>query len=381
VLNTQNKQGKRIALVLPDLGGGGAERVTLTLANELVARGIAVDIVLMRCEGAFLEQVPRTIRLVDLKAPRTRHAPLAFARYLRAERPDAVIANMWPLTTACIIARSLARSKARLLACEHAMLADSYRDWGWLHGFFLRSSIAALHPFADVRAAVSSGVADDLAAMTGIERSRFEVVYNPVAVHPPTSDETAAVDGAWRGWAGKRIITVGTLNAVKNQALLLHAFARLLETVDDRLMLLGEGPLRGELKALARKLGVADKIIMPGFMPNPTPFYRAADLFVLSSDYEGFGNVIVEALACGLPAVSTDCPSGPAEILENGRWGRLTPVGDAEALANAMAQSLAAEHDREALRRRAADFSPARAAERYLQLLFSEPSGEMSGRS
>jgi glycosyltransferase involved in cell wall biosynthesis len=120
---------------------------------------------------------------------------------------------------------------------------------------------------------------------------------------------------------------------------------------------------------------------MPGFMPNPTPFYRAADLFVLSSDYEGFGNVIVEALACGLPAGSTDCPSGPAEILENGRWGRLTPVGDAEALANAMAQSLAAEHDREALRRRAADFSPARAAERYLQLLFSEPSGEMSGRS
>jgi glycosyltransferase involved in cell wall biosynthesis len=166
----------------------------------------------------------------------------------------------------------------------------------------------------------------------------------------------------------------------KNQALLFHAFALLLETVDARLMLLGEGPLRGKLEALSRKLGVADKIVMPGFVTDPAPFYRTADLFVLSSDYEGFGNVIVEALACGLPAVSTDCPSGPAEILENGRFGQLTPVGDAVALADAMAESLAAEHDREALRRRAADFSPARAAKQYLQLLFPEPIGGMYGR-
>ena len=372
---------KRIALVLPDLGGGGAERVTLTLADEFVARGFAVDLVLMRCEGAFLAQVPRTLRLVDLEARRTRQAPLAFARYLRAERPDAVIANMWPLTTACIVARALARSKARILACEHVTLSNSYRGWGWLHGFFLRRSIAALHPFADVRATVSSGVADDLAAIAGIDRSRFDVVYNPIAVRPPAPGAEAAVGGAWRGWTGKRVITVGTLKAQKNQALLLHAFARLLETVDARLMLLGDGPLRGALEALARKLGLADKIIMPGFIPDPTPFYRTADLFALSSDHEGLPTVLIEALACGLPVASTDCPSGPAEILENGRWGRLTPVGDAEALANAMAQSLAAEHDREALRRRAADFSPARAADRYLQLLFPEPAEERSGRS
>ena len=375
-----DKLGKRIALVLPDLGGGGAERVMLTLADEFVARGIAVDIVLMRCKGVFLKQVPQTLRLVDLKAPRVRQVPLAFRRYLRAERPDAVIANMWPLTTACIIARALAGSKARILACEHASLSKMYRDWGWLHGFLLRRSLAALYPFADVRAAVSSGVADDLAAITGIDRSRFDVVYNPIAVGPPTSDEAAAVGCAWQGWTGKRIITVGALKDEKNQALLFHAFARLLETVDARLMLLGEGPLRGELEALSRKLGVADKIVMPGFVTDPAPFYRTADLFVLSSDYEGFGNVIVEALACGLPAVSTDCPSGPAEILEKGRWGRLTPVGDALALADAMAESLAAEHDREALRRRAADFSPALAAKQYLQLLFPEPIGGMYGR-
>lgn len=374
------KLGKRIALVLPDLSGGGAERVMLTLADEFFARGIAVDIVLMRRKGVFLRKVPQTLRLVDLKAPRVRQVPLAFGRYLRAERPDAVIANMWPLTTACIVARTLAGSKARILACEHVTLSNMYRDRGWFHGFLLRMSIAGVYPFADVRAAVSCGVADDLAAITGIDRSRFDVVYNPIVVRPLTSDETAAVGSTWQGWAGKRIITVGALKKQKNQVLLFRAFARLLETVDARLMLLGEGPLRGELEVVGRKLGVADKIIMPGFVTDPTPFYRTADLFVLSSDYEGFGNVIVEALACGLPTVSTDCPSGPAEILENGRFGKLTPVGDAAALADAMAESLAAEHDCEALRRRAADFSPARAAEQYLQLLFSEPIGGRYGR-
>jgi glycosyltransferase involved in cell wall biosynthesis len=352
----------------------------LTLADEFVARGIAVDLVLMRCDGVFLEQVPQTLRLVDLKAPRIRQALGAFARYLHAEKPDAVIANMWPLTTACIVARILAGSKARILVCEHVTLSNAYRDWGWLHNFLLRRSIAGLYPFADVRAAVSSGVADDLAAISGIGRSRFDVVYNPIAVRPPTSGAETVVGGAWRGWTGKRIISVGTLKAQKNQVLLFRAFAWLLETVDARLMLLGEGPLRAMLEALARELGVADKIDMPGFIADPMPFYRTADLFVLSSDYEGLPTVLIEALACGLPVVSTDCPSGPAEILENGRWGRLTPVGDAQALADAMAQSLAAEHDREALRRRGADFSPARAAEQYLRLLFPEPSGEKSSR-
>jgi glycosyltransferase involved in cell wall biosynthesis len=384
-LHKENKAldviGKRIALVLPDLGGGGAERVTLTLADEFVARGIAVDIVLMRWKGAFLEQVPQTLRLVDLKAPQVRQVPLAFARYLRAETPDAVIANMWPLTTTCIIARALAGSKARILVCEHAPLSNMYRHWGWLHGFLLRRSIAAFHPFADVRAAVSSGVADDLAAMTGIDRTRFDVVYNPVAVRLPASGGEAAVGGAWQGWTGKRIIAVGTLKEQKNQALLFHAFARLLETVDARLMLLGDGPLRGTLEALACKLGLADKIFMPGFIADTSPFYLTADLFVLSSDYEGLPTVLIEALAYGLPAVSTDCPSGPAEILESGLWGRLTPVGDAQALAAAMAESLAAEHDCEALKRRAADFSPGRVAEQYLQLLFPKPIGGMSGRS
>ncbi len=176
-------------------------------------------------------------------------------------------------------------------------------------------------------------------------------------------------DALWNCPPGDRILTVGSLKDQKNHSLLLRAFARTPGT-RSRLMLLGQGENEGILRAVASDLGISDRIIFAGFHRDPSPFYATADLFVLSSDYEGFGNVIVEALACGCPVVSTDCPSGPAEILENGRFGRLVPVGDAEALAVAISEALAAEHDRELLRRRAEDFSPERAADKYLALLF-----------
>ncbi|WP_372923147.1 glycosyltransferase, partial [Roseovarius sp.] len=126
---------------------------------------------------------------------------------------------------------------------------------------------------------------------------------------------------------------------------------------------------RDALLSLAQELGVADRVILAGFHPDPTPFYKTADLFVLSSDYEGFGNVIVEALACGTPVVSTDCPSGPGEILDGGRYGRLVPVGDAPALAKAIETSLGDTTDRDALIRRADDFAPQIAARKYLDLV------------
>jgi len=174
-------------------------------------------------------------------------------------------------------------------------------------------------------------------------------------------------EAAWGG-GGPRILTVGNLKPVKNHPLLLRAFAAL-GRPEARLMLLGQGRNEAALRALADSLGIGDRVIFAGFHPDPAPFYATADLFVLSSDHEGFGNVIVEALSCGLPVVSTDCPSGPAEILENGRFGRLVPVGDAGALTAAIDLALSAPVDKAAQKVRADVFAPEIAARKYLDLL------------
>jgi glycosyltransferase involved in cell wall biosynthesis len=169
---------------------------------------------------------------------------------------------------------------------------------------------------------------------------------------------------------------VGSLKPAKDFALLLAAFAKLRQHSNARLLILGEGPLRGELEALKCRLGLDGAVDMPGFVASPYPYLAKADVFVLSSAWEGFGNVIVEALACGTPVVSTDCPSGPGEILADGRYGMLVAPGDAAALAQAILASLAAEHDRAALIRRSQDFSVAKAAEQYLELLFPRVSSK-----
>ncbi len=369
-----------IAIVLPDLCGGGAERVSLSLAREFLQRSLGVTFVLMRQEGELLERLPDGAKVINLNASRVREVPAAFTRYLRKERPDAVIANMWPLTVMCIAGHWMAGSRARIILCDHCILSAQYAGRGPFHRALLRSSLATAYRLADRRIAVSAGVADDLSTLSAIARHKFDVIHNPTPSPgtPYARSEKIALE-QWGKQRARRILTVGSLKAGKNHTLLIRAFAQLAQTVEVRLMLLGEGSLRGEIEAAARAEGIADKVVMPGFFPDPTPFYRSADLFVLSSDYEGFGNVIVEALACGTPVVSTDCPSGPAEILENGRFGRLVPVEDADALADAMREALSCEPDREALRVRAAEFSPEIAANKYLGLLFPQDSTEATG--
>jgi glycosyltransferase involved in cell wall biosynthesis len=275
---------------------------------------------------------------------------------------------MWPLTCCTLVAWRLSRARTQVVVSDHSILSLGYADRGSRHRAALRASLAMTYRLAGARVAVSGGVADDLAALSGIPRGKFDVIYNPSP--SPSTAQLNDADAVWGVSRGRRILTVGSMKAPKNQALLIRAFALLREAADARLMILGDGGLRGDLMALAEAEGLSGRVLMPGFVIDPGPYYRSADLFVLSSDYEGFGNVIVEALACGVPVVSTDCRSGPAEILEGGRFGRLVPVGDAPAFAAAMGEALDAPHDRAALQRRADDFSTAKAADRYLELLF-----------
>jgi glycosyltransferase involved in cell wall biosynthesis len=361
-----------ISILLPGLTGGGAERVNLDLAHEFKRKGHSVSFVLMQSKGEYLSEAQAHFTVHELGIARARQIPLALARYLRSHRPNALLAAMWPLTVIAPLAQRLSGHRCEVIVSEHNTLSVQYGDWGLLHRTAMRASMAMGYRLSDHRIGVSQGVVQNISSLSGLRPNAFNVIYNPV---PPRADPLVKVlrdaDELWAGPQGARIVTVGSMKAQKNNVLLMRAFAQL-DRPDVRLMFVGDGPGRNGLMALAQDLGVANQVIFAGFRPDPTPFYKTADLFVLSSDYEGFGNVIVEALACGTPVVSTDCPSGPAEILVNGKYGRLVPVGDAEKLAKGIEGALQASHDTDALISRAAEFSPSIAAQSYLKLMLGD---------
>lgn len=360
------KAARKVAIFLPNLGGGGAERVALASAQDLASRGHRVDLVLVEAKGDLLPLVPAGVRVVDLKSHRIVAALPPLARYLRDERPDALHAVMWPVTIIAIMAHRLARSSAKLVVSDHTVLSRQIP--GGLRRRLLEWTTRLLYPLADVRTNCSKVAADDLSQVSGIPRDQIEVLYNPIS--PPAQiASNAKVEALWKG-KGNRIITVGNLKAEKNHALLLRAFARLGDPA-ARLMILGQGPLRPGLEALAAELGIAGRVLFPGFTVDPWPYLASADLFVLSSDYEGFPLVLAEAMHAGLRVVSTDCVSGPAELLDGGRYGRLVPCGDADALARAIEQALAEPADPERMRARAIELAGPAMIARYTELLTS----------
>jgi glycosyltransferase involved in cell wall biosynthesis len=236
--------------------------------------------------------------------------------------------------------------------------------------------VRATYPSAEAIVAVSEGVARALSEVVRLPAERITVIHNPT-IGPDVADRCAApVAHPWfEPETAPVIVAVGRLTEQKDFATLLGAFALLRARRDARLLILGEGEERPALTALATQLGIAGDVAMPGFVPDPYPYLARAALFVLSSAWEGLPNSLIEALAAGCPVASTDCPSGPREILAGGRYGALVPVRDPRALAAAMLAALVAPVDRSSLRARAADFSVDRIAEQYLEVL--EPSGDI----
>ena len=358
---------KRVALVLPNLTGGGAERVTLTLAEYFIAQGHAVDLVLVQARGELMPLVPGEVRLVELGASRLLGALVPLIRYLRHRRPDSMLVSLWPLTVVAILAARIARTKTRVVVSDHNTLSRQYGGSPRTMAA-LKASLRLFYPLAAARVGVSEGVAKDLSRLSGLAEDQFIVIRNPVPPPPgPPFEPSPDIERFWAG-AKRRILTVGRLKAQKNHKLLIRSMALLDKDLGAKLIILGEGALRQELEQLVAELGVMDSVILPGFAADPWPFFRSAELFVLSSDYEGLGNVLIEAMLAGLPVVSTDCPSGPGEILDGGRLGELVPVGDAEALAAAMTTAMTRAHDPEPGRRHAGRLS-AGSLEHYLALM------------
>ena len=391
---------RHVALFIRSLGGGGgAERMMVHLAAAIAERGHRVDLVLGRGAGHFLDAIPRTVRCVDLRGytplgvlpaalrdPHTarRLAPAllsasppwvlgrvpALVRYLRRERPEAMFSALNYSNLAALWARRLAGVPLRLVVSERNTLSMQAQHDRRRRERALPALVRHFYPWADAVAAVSAGVADDLAEVAGIPRERIHVLYNPVVTPELGVQARAPLACAWFApGAPPVVLGVGKLKPQKDFATLLRAFARLRAGRPARLVILGQGPERRRLLRLAHELGIARDFALPGFVPNPFAYMARAAVFALASAWEGLPGVLIQAMACGCPVVSTDCPSGPAEILEGGKHGPLVPPGDSEALAHALARVLDAPPDAAALRARADAFSSDRVTAAALDLL------------
>ena len=403
--------GRRIGILVPSLQGGGTERVALEIAAGLIRRGHEVDLVLERFVCDYPGEVAAESRIFCLAgagedhrsdagrdplpaAPeplfrgrhpfRVRHPRLslapalpwrqlpmlkgvdlarwsaAVAAYVDRERPHALLAMMVPQMAAATMAARAARRRVRIVG----VLLTAMRSRRWLD--HARRSC----PWVDVVVGISRGVAGVLTELVGVPADRVHTVYNPVVSAGLVRDAHRPAGHPWLDRPGPPVVlAAGRLVGQKDFPTLLAAFAGVLARRPARLVVLGEGPLRPTLAARAGELGISGHTDFPGFVQNPYAFMAKAAVFALSSANEGLGNVLIEAMACGCPVVSTACPYGPDEILEEGRWGELVPVGDAKALSEALLRALDRPPPREALRKRASDFGVDQAVIRYEELL------------
>ncbi len=344
----------------------------VTLANGFSARGYVVDLVLASAEGPYLSDVAQDVRLVDLRSGRVIKSLLPLVRYLRESRPEAMLAAMGHANIIAIMARMLARVATRIVVSERNTVSMGRLSARGVSDRICYALIPILYPKADGICAVSQSSSMDLARVGKIPHERVQTIYNPFDLERIKNAATESIGHAWFAPGQPSVVlAIGRLTEAKDFSTLIRAFVRLRRTHAARLMILGEGALRGSLETLAAEYGLTDNDVqMPGFVANPFSYLARCRLFVLSSRREGLPGALIEALACGTPVVSTDCPSGPMEILENGRWGRLVPVGDADALAQAMAIVLdTPSHQLPDVRQRAEDFEQERAVDAYLRIL------------
>jgi glycosyltransferase involved in cell wall biosynthesis len=334
----------RVALFLPTLEGGGAERVLLNLAAGFCTRGIRTDLVLGVGGGSLLPHLPAAVRLIQFRASRVAYSLYPLAEYLRRERPTALLAGLDHANLVAMAARRLAGGRTRTVITVHCTFQRPESEPPGLKDQAIPWLLGRLHHWADEVVAVSKGVADDLSRATGMPRERIAVIYNPV-VTPTLIEQASRAPG--HPWFEDPdhpvVIGVGRLVSQKNFRLLIDAFAKVKRArPSTRLVILGEGDERNMLEEHIQRLGLQQSISLPGFIENPYACMARAGVFVLSSDFAGLPTALIESLAVGTPVVSTDCLSGPREILQGGRLGELVPVGNVEALARGIERALAA---------------------------------------
>jgi len=367
----RHPQKRRVTTFLSNLEGGGAERVTVNLLKGFSPELFDLDLVLVDATGPFLAQVPEYVNVVDLRSGSVSRAALPLARFLRRAKPDVLVSHLSHVNVGAMIAKDLARTRARTVLVEHLNLSAARKRRSRLpHHRLLPQFVKLVYRRADVIVGVSEGVSEFIETRFALPPGKVRTIYNPVVDEELLRKSHEPLTHPWfEPGEPPVLLAVGRLTGQKDFATLLRAFARVQQKMPCRLLILGEGERREQLEALSSELGIQDDVQMPGFTENPYAYMRRAEVFVLSSLWEGLPTVLIEAMACGCPVVATDCPSGPREILEGGKWGPLVEVRDVQGLEEAILETLANPTPREKLEARAGKFSYKNAIDAYTDLL------------
>lgn len=367
----KNSKNKKIAFFVPSLNGGGAERVMLILANKFSENDFRIDLILAKKEGPYLSEVGPKVNIVDLKSSNVPQGLFPLIKYLKKEKPDVLISTLAHANVVAVLAKILSRTKTKIIARVTNTFSEALKNNTFFIKIILFFGVSIFYRFADEIVAGSEGAADDLSKTIKISRNKIRVICNPTDVEKIRKECEEIPNHPWlKNKTMPVILAAGRLTVEKDYPTLFKAFSILSEKNNFRLIILGEGKKRGELEELVEMLRLQDKINMPGFVKNPFSYMCRCDVFVLSSITEGLPNTLIEAMACGTPVVSTDCPSGPREILDNGRFGRLVEVGNEKELSRAILETLKNPPNPTELKNRVEKkFSLENTVEKYLNII------------
>jgi len=340
------------------------------LIGEFAARDLRIDLLRIRNHGPHLEKVPENVKLIDLGTSHVNSSLPALVRYLRRNKPAALLADKDKLNRTALWARRIAGVPTRVAVRIGTTVSDNLARRSWLDRNLQYFSFSHFYPWADAILVPSQGAADDLAQVSGIPVERITVVPSPVINDRLFALAAEPVAHPWFASGQPPVILgVGELCARKDFATLVRAFDRIQAERDMRLIILGEGRQRLKLEEMVESLGLSGKVDLPGFVNNPYAYMAKAAIFALTSRCEGAPVVLMEALGLGTQTVSTDCPSGPREILQDGRFGRLVPIGDDAALAEALLASCHAPNPPDELRLAAGRYTVSASADAYLEAM------------
>lgn len=369
-----NKPHARLAVIIPSLAGGGMERMRIHLIKEWIRQGINIDLVVARRKGPLCDLIPEEVQIFETAGNNSLLFPFGLVHYLKKRKPTHILSAANDINAITLLAVKLMGLKSPTVISVHNHLSSELRMEKGIKKVKLQIAVWMLrrliHSSQGV-ISISKGVEEDLKLQLNLKSSRSHVVYNPVITSETRNLLKEPLNNSPVPEGVKWILFAGRFVHAKGLDILISAFAQMINDTNAHLVLMGEGPLKPDISERIRKMSLSQRVHLVGYQSNPLPWMREADVFVLPSRHEGLSNVIIEAMASGTQIVATDCPSGPAEILEDGKYGQLVPVENIEALSRALLKSLNSEFrvPTQKLENRSILFTSSRAAELYKYVL------------